>query len=148
MFRITLARYAGELKAFGRAALWNSNDVDVIYTSSSQSLACLENVVHRNSLGLNALFKVMSIEIPDNLSVETINLKNLKEDWSSFRNISNTQKIGDEWVKLKTSPVLKVPSSIIPSEFNFLINPLHPDFKRVKLLGSEIFVFDKRIKDK
>lgn len=148
VFRITLARYAGELKASGRAARWNSNDVHLIYTSSSQSLACLENVVHRNSLGLNALFKVMSIEIPDDSGIETISSKHLPKDWSSFENMGHTQRLGDEWVQSNRSLVLKVPSSIIPSEFNFLINPLHTDFKHVKLLGAELFVFDKRIKDK
>ncbi len=146
VYRIALAKYAGELTASGRAARWNSNDVNVIYTSGSQALACLENVVHRNSLGLNALFNVMSIEIPDELSVGTIAIEELPENWKSFDSIYKTQQLGDSWARSLASPLLKVPSSIIPAEFNFLINPLHPDFKLIKLLKSDAFVFDERIK--
>lgn len=147
VYRIALAKYAGELMASGRAARWNSNDVNVIYTSGSQALACLENVVHRSSLGLNALFKVMSIEIPDELSVETIAIEELPENWKSFDSVYKTQQLGDSWARSLTSPILKIPSSIIPAEFNFLINPLHPDFKLIKLLKSDAFIFDMRIKD-
>ena len=148
VYRIVLAKYVSELKASGRAARWNSNDVNVIYTSASQALACLENVVHRSSLGLNALFKVMSIEIPAELDVETIAIEELPENWKSFESLYKTQQMGDKWARSLTSPILKVPSSIIPTEFNFLINPLHPDFKLIKLLKSDAFVLDMRIKDK
>ncbi|MNV74757.1 hypothetical protein D3C71_1680060 [compost metagenome] len=54
--------------------------------------------------------------------------------------------MGENWITEGKSAVLKVPSSIIPAEYNYLINPQHPDFKLIKLLKSESFVFDKRIK--
>ncbi|NGM60544.1 RES family NAD+ phosphorylase [Sphingobacterium sp. SGG-5] len=146
VYRITLAKFSEDLKASGRAARWNSNDVQMIYTASSRSLACLENVVHRNQLGLSALFKAMIVEIPDALKIKTIDTSLLHNNWKDYDKIVLTQKIGDRWISDMETAVLKVPSSIIDREYNYLINPLHPDFKRIKLVQTEPFVFDERIK--
>jgi RES domain-containing protein len=146
VYRITLAKYSCELIASGRAARWNSNDVKLIYTSSSQSLACLENVVHRSHLGLNQQFKSLQIEIPDTLEITEIEWLTLRKNWTSFESIPITQKIGDDWIKSMKTAVLKVPSSIIFQENNYLINPKHPDFKEINLVAIEPFVFDHRIK--
>lgn len=146
VYRITLAKFSADLSASGRAARWNSNDVQVIYTASSRSLACLENVVHRNQLGLSALFRVMIIDIPNDLEIKTIYADQLHDDWKAFAHMHLTQKIGDMWVSKMETAVIKVPSSIIEMEHNYLINPLHPDFKKINLLRTEPFVFDERIK--
>lgn len=146
VFRIGLAKYAEALNASGRAARWNPNDVEMIYSAASRSLACLENVVHRNQIGLNQSFKVMTIEIPDDLYILSVELKKLPSGWTEFQHIPITQKIGEEWTKEAKSAILKVPSSIINAEYNYLINPKHPDFKSIRLLKAEIFIFDKRIK--
>ena len=146
VYRITLAKYATVIKASGRAARWNPNEIEMIYTSASMSLACLENVVHRNQNGLNGAFKVLSIEIPDDLLILSIPKKSLEDDWSNFEKLPITQKLGAKWVLESKSPVLKVPSSIIEGEFNYLLNPKHPDFGLIKLLKSQPFVFDPRIK--
>src|ERR1017187_382484 len=110
VYRITLAIYAGALVASGNPARWNSKDVKVIYTSSSRSLACLENIVHRNSRGLNGLFRTMVIEIPADLKIESITQNKLPENWQEFRNIPNIQKLGDSWIAAGKSAVLRVPS--------------------------------------
>lgn len=94
VFRICLSNYAGSLVASGRAARWNPNDVSMIYTAESRSLACLENVVHRSQFGLNSAFQVMTIEIPDDLPIASISLKSLPENWFSFENMSYTQELG------------------------------------------------------
>lgn len=120
--------------------------MQMIYTASSRSLACLENVVHRNQLGLSALFRAMIIEIPDDIKIKTIDKSLLHDNWKDFGNMYLTQRIGDIWVSKIETAVLKVPSSIIDVEYNYLINPLHPDFKRIKLLKTEPFIFDERIK--
>ena len=146
VFRIALAKYALSLTASGRAARWNPNDVDVIYTAGSRSLACLENVVHRNQIGLDNPFQVMTIEIPDDLYVMSVDLSKLPEDWTAYPNMPITQALGEQWVQQAKSSLLKVPSSIIPAESNYLINPKHADFRLIKLLKSDPFVFDKRIK--
>ncbi len=146
VYRIAIAKYADKLAASGRAARWNPNDVEMIYTASSRSLACLENVVHRNQVGLNMAFKVMTIEIPDSISVISINLKDLPADWQDFNRMALTQGMGEKWIREKASAVLAVPSSIIEEEINYLINPKHDDFKLVKLIKTAPFIFDQRIK--
>ena len=146
VYRITLAIHADALVASGNPARWNSKDVKVIYTSSSRSLACLENVVHRNSRGINGLFKTMVIEIPANLKIELITSNKLPANWHEFQSIPITQKLGDNWIATGKSAVLRVPSVIISEEYNFLLNPLHKDFNRIKFLYNEQFEFDTRLK--
>jgi RES domain-containing protein len=146
VFRIALAKYANKLIASGNAARWNSKDVKVIYTAESRALACLENVVHRNSRGLQENFKIIIVEIPDNLKI-TIITSDLIEDWKSFANIPFTQELGDKWVKDASSAILRVPSVIVPEEHNYILNPAHEDFKKIKYIGNEPFQFDSRIKE-
>jgi len=146
VYRITLAKYAQGLLASGRAARWNSNDHEMIYTSSSQSLVCLENVVHRSQIGISDHFRVLTIEIPESITIGSLDLTQLPEQWYAFENMKITQHLGDQWLKNVHSAVLRVPSSIIKSEFNYLLNPRHADFGLIKLLKAEPFIFDERIK--
>lgn len=146
VYRISLAKYITALTASGNAARWNSKGKFVIYTASSAALACLENVVHRSGEGLNALFKVMCIHVPDELAVETVEPKALPEDWFDFGRYPECQKIGDAWLEKGSSAVLKVPSTIIRTEYNYLLNPDHPHFANITLRATEEFVFDPDIK--
>lgn len=147
VYRICLAKYATALYASGNSARWNSKDVKIIYTPSSRALACLEHLVHRNALGLKQLFKVMLIEIPDDLTIGVLKKEDLENNWSEFSHYPNTQEKGDAWVARNDSAVLQVPSAIIQEEFNYLLNPAHPDFAKIKLVRTEDFDFDPRIKD-
>ena len=147
VYRISLRKWSKKLAASGYAARWNSKGSFVIYTASSRALACLENVVHRSGEGLNSHFKVMIIEIPAKVKVKTISIKKLPPNWYKFESYSITQKLGDNWLEKQQSAVLKVPSSVVPKEFNYLINPNHKDFKYIKLVSTEDFKFDPRIKN-
>ncbi|QDK80187.1 RES domain-containing protein [Spirosoma sp. KCTC 42546] len=147
VYRITKTIYADRLVASGGAARWNSRGQFVIYTAATRALACLENVVHRSGEGLLADFRVMVIDVPDTLPMEIISLENLPSDWFEFRQYDACQRIGGEWLRHGRSAVLKVPSAIIPNEWNFLLNPAHPDFTRITLLQTEPFAFDPRIKE-
>ncbi|MVM37142.1 RES domain-containing protein [Spirosoma sp. HMF3257] len=146
VYRITKTLYADRLVASGGAARWNSRGQFVIYTAATRALACLENVVHRSGEGLLADFRVMVISVPDLLPVETISSGNLPANWFDFQQYDACQRIGGEWLRNGRSALLKVPSAIIPNEWNFLINPAHPDFTRITLLQTEPFAFDPRIK--
>lgn len=146
VYRITLAKYAQRLFASGRAARWNSNDREMIYTSSSQSLACLENVVHRSQVGLSDHFRVLTIEIPESTTIVSLDIEQLSCQWHAFENMHITQHLGDQWLKEANSAVLRIPSSIIQSEFNYLLNPGHADFRLIKPVNAEPFLFDERIK--
>ncbi len=147
VFRITLEKYASSLVASGNPARWNSKDVRMIYTASTRALACLENVVHRNAIGLQQNFRILTVEIPDDIKITEIEKASLATNWHLFENISKTQTIGNEWIKKGETAVLRVPSAIIPNEFNYLFNPMHENFKRIKLVNTEVFEFDPRIKE-
>jgi len=146
VYRIVLEKWSQSLTASGQTARWNSRGRFVLYTAGTRALACLENVVHRNSRGLNQLFKTMVIEVPDDVLIEGIQAENLPDGWHEFDSYHVTQQLGDAWVDGLKSTVLAVPSAIIPAEQNYLFNPQHPDFQKIKMLRTEDFVFDPRIK--
>jgi RES domain-containing protein len=146
VFRISAPWYAQRLTASGVANRWNTAGQYIIYTAATASLACLENVVHRGAEGLQAPFKLMRLDIPDQVLIEEVPPAMLPADWQLVTSYPQCQEIGSAWYQLRRSAVLKVPSAIITSEANYLINTSHPDFKQITLLSTEDFVFDPRIK--
>lgn len=145
VYRITTEQWANQLHASGYAARWNSKGNFVIYTASTRALACLENLVHRSGEGLNRIFKTVEIDIPGSLTIQNVLRTQLKDDWTKRENYSQTRTIGDEWLKEKKSPILRVPSAIIPEEHNYLINPEHPGFQKISIKRISDFLFDNRL---
>lgn len=147
VYRITTAKWAAELTGSGYPARWNPRHVRVIYTAGSIALACLENLAHRSGEGLNANFRLVEIEIPDNMSSESCFLNDLPEGWHTIHGYAMCQMIGNQWVHDNETCVLEVPSSIIPYEWNVLINPNHPDFHQISIKSIRNFSFDERLID-
>jgi len=147
IYRICLTKYAGELVASGNPGRWNLRGQFVIYAAGSRALACLENVVHRSGEGLNSLFQVLRIEVPDELAVEEITLAELPPDWQLPSAYARCQPLGAAWYGRQQAAVLRVPSSIIAHEHNYVLNTRHPDFNRIRIVAREDFTFDSRIKD-
>jgi RES domain-containing protein len=145
VYRITTAEWSGQLCASGNAARWNSRGMYMIYTAESRALACLENLVHRSGEGDNRLYKVMLIDIPEAVKIESIDISKLKNNWFTIENYPYCQSIGNDWLQKQQSAILKVPSVVVKKEHNYLINPRHPDFKKIKLAATEDFDFDSRI---
>lgn len=146
LYRICLAKYADGLFASGYRARWNYQDQFVIYCAGSRALACLENVVHRSGEGLHDQFRVLVIDVPDELLVEEICLAELPADWAKASRYALCQPLGSQWYEARQSAVLRVPSSIIPPESNYLLHSRHPDFPRIRIVAREPFSFDARIK--
>jgi len=144
VFRISALKYADGLQASGIAARWNRDGQKVIYTAESRSLACLENVVHRSTIGLRGLFKTLVIEIPDNLEMEIIEEKTLPSEWRKTDNYRDCQSAGSSWFSSGSSAILKVPSALVPHECNYILHTLHPDFQSIRLFEIEEFYFDSR----
>ena len=148
VYRISLEKWTKKLNASGNKARWSKQGAFVIYTASTRALACLENVVHRSDEGLQQLFKVMVIDIPDEIIIGEVNLEDLELGWNKYNADSYEicQEVGDKWLEEREYAVLKVPSSIILKESNFLLNPQHPEFSKIKIIEIEDFEFDLRIK--
>jgi len=129
----------GAAKAGGR---WNSRGVLVVYASGTRSLATLENLVHLNP---PLTFKYAAIPVKfDDALVEVFPVKNLPADWRTEPPPPSTKAIGDAWVKAARSAVLALPS-VITGDTNYLLNPAHPDFKKISIGKPERFTFDPRL---
>lgn len=145
VYRICLEKWSKELQASGAGGRWNSKGRLVIYTAASRALACLENLVHRSGEGLNSSFKILTVEIPDTAKITEVNTSELDRNWFEFTNYAYCRNIGDKWIQNCDTLIMKVPSAIIPAESNYLINPSHSDFKKVKIAAIEEFKFDPRV---
>lgn len=122
---------------------WNSPGTRVVYCSANLSLAALENLVHLNP---PVAFKYVAIELEfDERLIETVKAKTLPADWSGEPPPPSTMEIGDRWVKNGRSAVLEIPSAIIPSESNYLLNPSHRDFRKITMHKPVAFSFDPRL---
>ena len=145
-YRIGSSRYrandgAGASLHGGR---WNHKGTAVIYTSESVALCALE--VLANSSRLPAGLMVIGIEIPEAVSIKTVQVSELPAGWDDPRPSSNLKSIGTNWVRSNATAVLSVPSSIVARERNYLLNPSHPEFGRIRFGAPEPFRFDPRLK--
>jgi RES domain-containing protein len=122
---------------------WNSPGSAVIYTASSLPLAALEVLVHLPGESILAKFVSIPVDFDEGL-VTPLNVP-LPPDWRDYPAPVSTMTIGDEWLRSKASPVLRVPSVIIPDESNFLLNPAHPDFAKLSIGTLKDFWFDSRL---
>ena len=147
VFRITHKKWSNKLIASGYAARWNSTGFFVIYTAENCSLACLENLVHRNGFGSNIDYCVMTIFIPNSIKISEIKIADLPKKWNKTNEEGHLlcRDIGDKWLQIMGSSVLIVPSAIIPNEKNILINPNHIDFQKIVIQSTTDFSFDSRL---
>ena len=123
---------------------WNSVGVPLVYASEHQSLAALEVRVHIDRTRLHLRFQAFAFEFDARL-MEVFRIAALPEDWMREPPPPALQLLGDNWVKSGASAILAVPSVIIPKEFNYLLNPAHPDFKKIVISQPEPFSFDPRL---
>ncbi len=128
---------------------WNSFNTKLIYTADSRALATLEVSVHLDlseDLPLDRFF--VEIEIPDSITIFEVRIEDLPKDWNAKPPTITTQTIGDDFVFYNEAAILKVPSSIVPQEFNYLINPNHIDVRKIKISRVYNMNFDSRFQTK
>ncbi len=123
---------------------WNRPGVAVVYASESLSLAALELLVHLERGAALAHYVFCRVEFPDS-AVEDLPARRLPANWRVSPAPLALQEIGTRWARARRSPVLRVPSAVIPLESNFLLNPDHPGFARFVRAGPERFDFDPRL---
>lgn len=123
---------------------WNSPGIRVVYLSEHQSLAALEVFIHTQPLPPGDEYIVIGAEW-DNAIMEKCQTSRLPRDWRVSPSGLDTAAIGDRWMREARSAVLAVPSAIIPTETNFLLNPSHPDFRRIRIGKPALFQFDPRM---
>ena len=139
VYRICNEAYANELMASGCENRWNRGGQLVIYACGSRSLAMLEMVVHRSNIIQGLTYRMLTLTIAEKkMSIRQVQLDELPDNWRSIYGRPVLQEIGASWYDAKETLVLKVPSVLVPKEFNYIINTEHPLFlTMVGMVGSE-----------
>lgn len=123
---------------------WNSKGVPVIYTAQSCSLAALELLVHLQSQQILESYNVAVVEFDSTLALD-VDRSLLPDDWAADPAPLALKALGDEWVAMSESAVLRVPSAIVESEVNYIFNPAHEEFAEIVVGAEQPFVFDPRL---
>ena len=113
-----------------------------MFTSATLSLAALERFVHTDSDLEPADLLAIPVEFRDDVAIDAVKVETLPVDWRAFPAPPRLAAIGEEWFRASTTPVLSVPSVVIPHERNFVLNPTHRDFSQIVIGPSEPFSFD------
>lgn len=137
--------YANDLSGKGAeiaGGRWNSKGNAALYTGQSIALCVTEIAVHIPLGILPKDYKLVHIEIPDDVFFEP---KRLPKQWNMFPHPDSTQKIGDKFLRENNFLFMKVPSAAVQGEFNYIINPRHTHFEKVSIKKIEKFTFDDRL---
>lgn len=147
VYRITAKKHAGDLTGKGAATFggrWNKKGSPVLYTGENKEIALLETIVHTPPLLIPEL-DILTLEIPDD-SITAIDIAQLPENWTVYPAPAILSEIGERWIKEGKTLALRVPSSIIHSSHNYVLNCRHPEYSKVKLIERKNFEFDTRLK--
>ncbi len=147
VYRITGKKHANDISGLGAAIYggrWNKKGTPVLYTGENKEIALLETIVQIPPMLIPDLV-ILTIEIPDD-SIKEIELTHLPKNWVNYPAPTILSEIAENWVQKEETIALKVPSCIIHSSHNFILNCNHPDYKRIKILDQQHFYFDTRLK--
>lgn len=150
VYRVSKTKYANDLTGEGArlyGGRWNNKLIPCIYTSENRALALLEYTVNVNIDDIPRALSYVTIEIPDK-SILELSAADLPRNWKNIPAPSSTKQFGTNLLNAAKSPILKIPSTVIPEEFNYILNPKHVDSKKFKILEIKDFIYDVRIKMK
>lgn len=123
---------------------WNSQGTRIVYASSSISLSILEILVHLENSSVLSSYSVIPFHFDEKL-ISVLKEADLPRGWADHPPPVSSQQIGDSWVQDQTSLLLKVPSVVVPLEFNYLLNPAHPDIDKIKIGQPVPLPLDERL---
>lgn len=143
LFRLTRRIHADLTGAGGLKgpARWHEMGHPVVYLTTSRPLAILEMRVHHSVAPLD--FVMIEVAVPKGLIDRSLSPKQLPRDWIARAEI--TREVGTQWLRSQKSALFRVPSAIVPEEHNFLLNPRHPNARKVKIVDIRPFEFDGRL---
>jgi RES domain-containing protein len=148
VYRIGRTKYSRDLSGEGarlNGGRWNHKLIPCIYTSESRALALLEYTVNVNVDVIPRALSITTFEIPET-EILFLAEKDLPGNLKDVPAPSSTKDFGTSKLKHLSTLIIKIPSSVIPNEFNYLLNPLHPRSKLFKIVDVVDFVYDVRIK--
>jgi len=148
IFRIAKKEFIRDISGEGArlyGGRWNRKGSSVLYTSESRSLATVEYLVHLPMSISPKDVCIAEIEIEGTFETKTMEIGDLPENWMNYPAPHALTEIGEEWKKRGSELVMRVPSVVVRNEWNYLLNPSHTDFKNVRVLSVEEYVFDVRL---
>ncbi|WP_299667288.1 RES family NAD+ phosphorylase [uncultured Polaribacter sp.] len=148
IYRLSREKYASDLLGTGarlNGGRWNSRGKNALYCAENISLAKLEVAVHLDFDLIPNDYCLVEIEIPKKATLLTLKKSELSQDWDSIPHSESTQLLGDYFLDENKYLILKVPSAVVNKEHNFIINPNHPTFSKIKITNIELFTFDNRL---
>ena len=150
VFRISKKAHIEDLSGIGAGLYggrWNPKGINLVYTSSSIALATLEYLVHNYHLLSTAEICLAKIKIGTPTPILELKTKELPLDWNlPLKILQATQQFGKDFYLQRKDYIMKVPSAVVPQEFNLLLNPLHGHHSRTKVVEIiDPFVFDQRL---
>ncbi len=144
--RAPYARFDGE-GARESGGRWNKRGTRMVYTSATLSLAVLEYLVnHPDFITVPSDLIAVPATLPVGTRIESVKPEALLSRWREYPAPDSLAELGTAWALRRSSPVLAVPSAVVPRERNFLINPEHPDFRKIKVGKTQPFAFDSRLR--
>jgi RES domain-containing protein len=125
---------------------WTRPGVPVVYTSASLALAALEVFVNLERPEPLGDMVAIAADIPDSMTIARMAPAELPASWRSYPAPEALADLGARWANEAKTAVLAVPSAVIPQELNYLLNPRHPGFARIRVGDPEPFRFDPRLR--
>lgn len=147
LYRIASKTHSNDLSGTGAMLFggrWNSKGLGMLYASETLSLATLETVVNLSSGKLDMGLMCVELKFPGTLPIKVIDEKVLPKNWNSYPYIPETVQMGSDFLR-SDGLCLKVPSAIIPSEYNYLLNPKHQDFHKITIRDVHPMLIDNRL---
>jgi RES domain-containing protein len=145
--RIVQAQWAASAMTGEGARLfggrWNPPGVPAVYLADSRALAALEIIVHAPREVTSSDWRILSVEVPDDL-IETVKTDALPHDWQALPSSIGARLHGGRCLQ-SGGLAFRLPSAVIPEEFTLLLNPLHPDFGKLRVSAAKVFRFDPRV---
>jgi RES domain-containing protein len=135
----------GGLLAAGR---WHSPRRLVCYASESLALASLEVLVHCDLDLVPRDLVAVEIHVPESIRVDELDVCKLPRAWRRYPAPAALQQLGNAWLDGAAACVLRLPSAVVPSESNFIINPAHPDARKLRVVQKAPFRLDARLTER
>lgn len=147
VYRLTNKKHSTNLSGTGAAKFggrWNKKGTPVLYTGESIEIALLEIVVN-TPVSIIPQLDLLTLEIPDG-PLSEITIKQLPKNWKDYPAPTVLSEIGEDWVRSGQTLALKVPSCVVQTSHNYILNCQHPDYHKVKIINKIDFYFDSRLK--
>lgn len=146
VYRISKCKFINDLSGTAAATYgsrWNSKGIHILYTAASASLALLESVVHISNIPVDE-HCMATIDIPEN-NIKEFTFSQLPGNWFAYPPADHLKKIGDQFIRDGIFLALKLPSAIMMEDFNYLLNPNHADFRKIKRIDTRTIPVDERL---